>query len=165
MTRKGVMIKTVTRPSRVVSGKLIPIFMVLMISFSVVSADPPPGSPEVENSVCDTNSTPGGICDDYDSALDQTSGDHWSKISVILKMESAEQISIEVFIALHELARDQLGLQQIDLEGDSNEQDGIPADHIRNFFDEQTGNGETVSERMFSQVDEMVMNVLGENFQ
>ena len=74
--------------------------------------------------MCDTNSTPGGICDDYDSSLDQTSGDHWSKISVILKMESAEQISIEVFIALHELARDQLGLQQIDLEGDSTEQDG-----------------------------------------
>ena len=163
--RKGVMIKTVTRPSGVVSGKLIPIFIVLMIFFSAVSAEPPPGSPEVENSVCDTNSTPGGICDDYDSSLDQTSGDHWSKISVILQMESAEQISIEVFIALHELARDQLGLQQIDLGGDSTEQDGIPADHIRNFFDEQTGNGETVSERMFSQVDEMVMNVLGENFQ
>ena len=101
VTRKGVMIKTVTRPSGVVSRKLIPIFIVLMIFFSAVSAEPPPGSPEVENSVCDTNSTPGGICDDYDSALDQTSGDHWSKISVILKMESAEQISIEVFIALH----------------------------------------------------------------
>ena len=42
VTRKGVMIKTVTRPSRVVSGKLIPIFMVFMISFSVVSADPLP---------------------------------------------------------------------------------------------------------------------------
>ena len=98
------MIKTVTRPSGVVSRKLIPIFIVLMIFFSAVSAEPPPGSPEVENSVCDTNSTPGGICDDYDSSLDQTSGDHWSKISVILQMESAEQISIEVFIALHELA-------------------------------------------------------------
>ena len=49
VTRKGVMIKThPTQQGR--ERKIIPIFMVLMISFSVVSADPS-GSPEVENSV------------------------------------------------------------------------------------------------------------------
>ena len=35
----------------------------------------------------------------------------------MLEMKSAEEIRIEVFIALHELPRDQLGLQQIDLGG------------------------------------------------
>ncbi|MGB1777163.1 MAG: hypothetical protein ACPHIY_01505 [Candidatus Thalassarchaeaceae archaeon] len=158
-------IKTVTQPDGVVTGKLLPVAIVLMISISAVSADPPPGASEVDNALCDTNSTPGGICDDYDSSLDQTTGDHWSKISVMLEMKSAEEIRIEVFIALHELPRDQLGLQQIDLGGDSTTQDGIPSDHIRNFFNEQTGNGETVSERMFTQADEMVMNVLGDNFE
>ena len=91
--------------------------------------------------------------------MDQTSGDHWSKISVILKMESADQISIEVFIALHELARDQLGLQQIDLGGiRTNKMEYWPITSGTSSMNKQAM--ATVSERMFSQ-DEMVMNVLG----
>lgn len=146
-------------------GKITSIMLITTLLIPIASAAPPPGSPEVENTICDTNSTPGGICDDYRSSLDPTIGDHWSQITVLLTMESASEITIEVFMSLHELSRIDLGLQQLELGGDSTDQDGIPADFIRNFFNEQTSSGETVSERMFSQVDDMVLNALGDNFQ
>mgnify|MGYP001219472252 CR=1 FL=1 len=72
-------------------------FLVAIMAISTVSADPPPGSPEVQNSICDTNATPGGICDDYNSNLDATIGPDWSQIAVQLSMESASEIEIEIF--------------------------------------------------------------------
>ena len=159
------MIKTVTPLNSTVGVKLTSVFLVAIMAISTVSADPPPGSPEVQNSICDTNATPGGICDDYDSNLDATIGPDWSQIAVQLSMESASEIEIEIFVAMHELSRTQLGLQELDLEGDSDPGDGIPADHIRNFFDEETADGRIVSERVFDEVDRMVANVLGENFE
>ena len=159
------MIKTVTPLNSTMGAKSTSVFLVVIMAISTVSADPPPGSPEVLNSVCDTNVTPGGICDDYDSNLDGSIGPDWSQIAVQLSMESASEIEIEIFVAMHEVSRTQLGLQEVDLEGDSGPEDGIPADHIRNFFDEETGDGRTVSDRMFDEVDRMVANVLGENFE
>lgn len=159
------MIKTVTPLNSTMGVKSTSVFLVAIMAISTVSADPPPGSPEVQNSICDTNATPGGICDDYDSSLDASIGPDWSQIAVQLSMESATEIEIEIFVAMHEVSRTQLGLQEIDLEGDSNPGDGIPADHIRNFFDEETGDGRTVSERTFDEVDRLVANVLGDNFE
>ena len=68
---------------------------------------------------------------------------------------------------MHELPRDQVGLATDRPRGEIRPNSGwnTSSDHIRNFFNEQTGNGETVSERMFTQADEMVMNVLGDNFE
>ena len=80
------MIKTVTPLNSNMGVKFTSVFLVAIMAISTVSADPPPGSPEVQNSICDTNATPGGICDDYDSNLDATIGPDWSQIAVQLSM-------------------------------------------------------------------------------
>ena len=78
-------------------------------------------------------------------------------------MESASSIEMTVEFGIHELPRDELGLLDIDLEGDSNPSDGIPVDYIRNYRDLASG-GSSVEDKMIDYVEELVEEIVNENF-
>ena len=137
--------------------------LVMLLMMQTVAAAPPPGEPDVVNDICSTWGGGNGICDDYLSSLDATPSDEWIEGQVRMVMESASSIEMTVEFGIHELPRDELGLLDIDLEGDSNPSDGIPADYIRNYRDLASG-GSSVEDKMIDYVEELVEEIVNENF-
>ncbi len=137
--------------------------LVLLLLCQSVAAAPPPGDPEVSNDICSTWQTADGICDDYDSTLDETNSDSWVEGRVRMLMEDSTTIEMTIELALYELPRDDLGLLDLDLEGDSNPADGIPADYIRNYRD-LVRDGSSVEDRMVEKIEEMIQEIVDENF-
>lgn len=137
--------------------------LVMLLLCQSVAAAPPPGDPEVVNDICSTWETTDGICDDYDSSLDTTTSDTWVEGSVEMVMEGASTIEMTVKLAIHELPREDLDLLDLNLEGDSNPSDGIPADYIRNYRD-LIRDGSSVEDRMVEKVEEIVQQIVEENF-
>ena len=127
----------------------IAVLLVLLLISPVYSASPPPGEPDVENTICSTWNSQSGICDDYQSALDGSSISEWIKSSIVLNVVDADSVSLTISTAVHELSRSDLDLEDLDLEGDSSLEDGVPADYIRNYLDFER-NGFTIEERMVS---------------
>ena len=126
-------------------------------------AAPPPGDSEVSNEICSTWANGNGICDDYDSVLDSTISDEWVEGKVRISMEGASVIEMSLEIAIHELPRDELGLLDLDLQGDSNPSVGIPADYIRNYRD-FSRNGSSVEDRLIDKVENIIQQIVDENF-
>ena len=127
----------------------IAVLLVMLLLSPVYSASPPPGEPEVENDICSTWNSQNGICDDYQSNLDGSNFNEWIKSSIVVNVVDADSVSLTISTAVHELSRSDLDLEDLDLEGDSNLEDGIPADYIRNYLDLER-NGFTIEERMVS---------------
>lgn len=136
--------------------------VLLLLAQSVVAA-PPPGDPEVANDICSTWQTADGICDDYDSSLDLTASDSWVEGRVTMVMEDATSIEMTIELAIRELPREDLGLLDLDLEGDSNPADGIPADYIRNYRD-LVRDGSSVEDAMLEEVEAIIEGIVDENF-
>ena len=139
------------------------VLLVLLFLAPLAAADPPPGQPNVENDICSTWNSASGVCDDYDSALDHTPGDEWMRSSVEIDIEDAEMVEMSVGLVVHEMSREDLGLDDLDLEGDSKPWDGIPADYIRNYQSLDRG-GDTVSELMLERVEEIMEEFIDINF-
>jgi len=137
--------------------------LVLLLLAQSVAAAPSPGDPEVANDICSTWQTADGICDDYDSTLDLTPSDSWVEGRVAMVMESASTIEMTIELAVRELPREDLGLLDLDLEGDSNPADGIPADYIRNYRD-LVRDGSSVEDAMLEEVEEIILAIVEENF-
>ncbi len=137
--------------------------LVLLLLVQGVAAAPPPGDPEVANDICSTWETANGICDDYDSTLDLTPSDSWVEGRTTMVMEDATSIEMTIELAIRELPREDLGLLDLDLEGDSNPADGIPADYIRNYRD-LVRDGSSVEDAMLEEVEEIILAIVEENF-
>ncbi len=137
--------------------------LVLLLLAQSVAAAPPPGDPEVANEICSTWQTADGICDDYDSSLDLTPSDSWIEGRVAMVMEDATSIEMTIELAIRELPREDLGLLDLDLGGDSNPADGIPADYIRNYRD-LVRDGSSVEDAMLEEVEEIILGIVEENF-
>ncbi|DAC48032.1 MAG TPA: hypothetical protein HA308_00650, partial [Candidatus Thalassarchaeaceae archaeon] len=136
--------------------------MILLVS-PLAQAAPPPGDAEVTNQICSTWGNGNGICDDYSSELDSTIDDEWIEGHVMISMEGASSIEMSLELAIHEIPRDELGLNDLDLEGDSNLFDGIPADYIRNYRD-FSRDGLSVQDRLIDTVGGIVQQIVDENF-
>jgi len=136
--------------------------MILLVS-PLAQAAPPPGDAEVTNQICSTWGNGNGICDDYSSELDSTIDDEWIEGHVMISMEGASSIEMSLELAIHEIPRDELGLNDLDLEGDSNLFDGIPADYIRNYRD-FSRDGLSVQDRLIDTVGDIVQQIVDENF-
>ena len=141
----------------------IAVILIMLLISPVYSASPPPGEPEVENNICSTWNSQNGICDDYDSNLDGSSSSEWIKSSIVVNVVDAYSVSLTVSTAVHELSRSDLDLIDLDLEGDSNLEDGIPADYIRNYLD-LVRNGISVEDRMISLVQTNMREYIEDNF-
>ena len=137
--------------------------LVLLLMMQTVAAAPPPGDPEVVNDICSTWNGGNGICDDYDSGLDATVTDEWVEGQVRMVMETASTIEMSIEFGIYELPRDELGLVDIDLEGDSTPSDGIPADYIRNYRD-LVRSGSSVEDKMIDYVEDLIQEIIDENF-
>lgn len=137
--------------------------LVLLLMVQTVAAAPPPGDAEVVNDICSTWNGGNGICDDYDSDLDATVTDEWVEGQVRMVMETASTIEMSIEFGIYELPRDELGLLDIDLEGDSDASDGIPADYIRNFRELARG-GPSVEQKMIDYVEDLIQEIIDENF-
>lgn len=126
-------------------------------------AAPPPGDSEASNEICSTWANGNGICDDYDSYLDSTLIDEWIEGQVRISMEEASTIEMSLELAIHELPREELGLLDLDLQGDSVPSDGIPADYIRNYRDFSRG-GSSVEDRLVEKIEDIIQQIVDENF-
>ncbi len=140
------------------------VLLVLLLISPISLASPPPGEPEVTNDICSTWNSSDGICDDYQSILDGSTTSEWIKSSINVNVETAETVSLTISTAIHELSRSDLDLDDLDLEGDSDIGDGIPADYIRNYLD-LVRNGLTVEERMISLVQTNMREYIEDNFE
>ncbi len=139
------------------------VLLVLLLICPVSLASPPPGEPEVTNDICSTWNSIEGVCDDYQSILDGSTTDEWIKSSIIVNVDDAETVSLTISTAIHELSRQDLNLEDLNLEGDSTIEDGIPADFIRNYLDLQR-NGISVEERMLSLIQANMREYVEDNF-
>ena len=140
------------------------IALVIILLFApLVNAAPPPGDPEVSNEICSSWANGNGICDDYSSSLDPTLSDEWIEGHVAISMEGASAIEMSIELAIHELPREELGLLGLDLQGDSNPSDGIPADFIRNYRD-YSQNGSSVEDRLIQKIEDVIQQIVDENF-
>ena len=137
--------------------------LVLLLMMQTVAAAPPPGDAEVVNDICSTWNGGNGICDDYNSDLDATVTDEWVEGQVRMVMETASTIEMSIEFGIYELPRDELGLLDLDLEGDSDPSDGIPADYIRNYRELARG-GSSVEDKMVDYVEELIQEIIDENF-
>ena len=141
----------------------VAVLLVMLLIFPVYSASPPPGEPEVENDICSTWNSQNGVCDDYQSNLDGSTFSEWIKSSIIVNVVNADSVSLTISTAVHELSRSDLDLEDLDLEGDSGLEDGIPADYIRNYLDFER-NGFTIEERMVSLIQTNMREYIEDNF-
>jgi hypothetical protein len=140
------------------------IALVIILLFApLANAAPPPGDPEVSNEICSSWANGNGICDDYSSSLDPTISDEWIEGHVAISMEGASAIEMSIELAIHELPREELGLLGLDLQGDSNPSDGIPADFIRNYRD-YSQNGSSVEDRLIQKIEDVIQQIVDENF-
>mgnify|MGYP001248176941 CR=1 FL=1 len=140
------------------------VLLVLLLLSPISLASPPPGEPEVTNDICSTWNSSDGICDDYQSILDGSTTNEWIKSSINVNVDTAETVSLTISTAIHELSRSDLDLDDLDLEGDSDLDDGIPADYIRNYLDFER-NGLTVEERMISLIQTNMREYIEDNFE
>ena len=137
--------------------------LVIILIAPLAAAAPPPGQPEVSNEICSTWNSSEGVCDDYDSDLDATTSNEWVEGHVRISMESASAIEMSLELAIHELPRDDLGLIDLDMQGDSDPSDGIPADYIRNYRD-LIRDDSSVEDRLIEKVEQIIQQVVDENF-
>ena len=142
----------------------VAVLLVLLLFTPLAVADPPPGQPDVTNDICSTWNSADGICDDYDSTLDQTPGSEWIASSVEIDVADAEMVEMRVGLAVHEMSREDLELGDLDLEGDSTPWDGIPADYIRNYESLSRGGGKSVSDLMLERVEQIMEEFIDINF-
>ena len=142
----------------------VAVLLVLLLFTPLAVADPPPGQPDVTNDICSTWNSADGICDDYDSTLDQTPGSEWIASSVEIDVADAEMVEMRVGLAVHEMSREDLELGDLDLEGDSAPWDGIPADYIRNYESLSRGGGKSVSDLMLERVEQIMEEFIDINF-
>ena len=142
----------------------VAVLLVLLLFTPLAVADPPPGQPDVTNDICSTWNSADGICDDYDSTLDQTPGSEWIASSVEIDVADAEMVEMRVGLAVHEMSREDLELGDLDLEGDSAPWDGIPADYIRNYESLSRGGGKLVSDLMLERVEQIMEEFIDINF-
>ena len=140
------------------------VLLIMLLMAPIAAADPPPGQPDVVNDICATWNSVSGVCDDYDSSLDQTPGQEWMRSSVEIGIEDAEMVEMKVGLSVHEMSRDDLQLSDLDLEGDSAPWDGIPADYIRNYQSLHRGGGDTVSDLMLERIEEIMEEFIDINF-
>ena len=61
------------------------------------------------------------------------------------------------------MSRSDLDLEDLDLEGDSSLDDGVPADYIRNYLNFER-NGFTIEERMVSLIQTNMREYIEDNF-
>ena len=140
------------------------IALVIILLFApLANAAPPPGDSEVSNEICSSWANGNGICDDYSSSLDSTLIDEWIEGHVAISMEGASAIEMSIELAVHELSREELGLLDLDLQGDSDPSDGIPADFIRNYRD-YSQNGTSVEDRLIQKIEGVIQQIVDENF-
>ena len=140
------------------------IALVIILLFApLANAAPPPGDSEVSNEICSSWANGNGICDDYSSSLDSTLIDEWIEGHVAISMEGASAIEMSIELAGHELSREELGLLDLDLQGDSDPSDGIPADFIRNYRD-YSQNGPSVEDRLIQKIEDVIQQIVDENF-
>ena len=142
----------------------VAVLLVLLLFTPLAVADPPPGQPDVTNDICSTWNSADGICDDYDSTLDQSPGSEWIASSVEIDVADAEMVEMRVGLAVHEMSREDLELGDLDLEGDSTPWDGIPADYIRNYESLSRGGGKLVSDLMLERVEQIMEEFIDINF-
>ena len=138
--------------------------LTMLFLMQSAAAAPPPGQPEVTNDICSTWNSADGICDDYDSSLDFTPGPEWIASSVEIDVADAEMVEMRVGLAVHEMSRDDLNLNDLDLEGDSAPWDGIPADYIRNYEGLDRGGGDSVSDLVLERVEQIMEEFIDINF-
>ena len=138
--------------------------LTMLFLMQSVAAAPPPGQPEVTNNICSTWNSSDGVCDDYDSSLDLTPGPEWIASSVEIDVADAEMVEMRVGLAVHEMSRDDLNLNDLDLEGDSAPWDGIPADYIRNYEGLDRGGGDSVSDLVLERVEQIMEEFIDINF-
>ena len=142
----------------------VAVLLVLLLFTPLAVADPPPGQPDVTNDICSTWNSADGICDDYDSTLDQSPGSEWIASSVEIDVADSEMVEMRVGLAVHEMSREDLELGDLDLEGDSAPWDGIPADYIRNYESLSRGGGKLVSDLMLERVEQIMEEFIDINF-
>ena len=146
------------------------ILLLVSVTLPVISADPPPGSPEVTNTICDDIPGTGfpypdaTICDDWDWTDDDTPGSTWVESEYAIEMNSLTEFTLDMEFAIHEFNRTAIGLDSVNLGGNSTTSDGMPADYIRNYFplpsDPANPSGPTVKDTMLTEFGNVVETAL-----
>ena len=150
-------------------GTLV-VILLMSVALPVISADPPPGSPEVTNTICEDIPGTGlpypdaTICDDWDWTDDDTPGSNWVESEYAIEMDSLTQFTLDMEFAIHEFNRTVIGLDSVDLGGNSTVSDGMPADYIRNYFplptDPANPSGPTVKDTLLTEFGNVVETAL-----
>ena len=137
--------------------------LLLSSTSTTVSADP--GSPEVQNQICQTWNSTVGICDDYNYADDDTPSMEWVEGRYNVNMDNATMMSVTLEWAIHEVRRGDVLLDDLPLgNGSDATMDGIPADYLRNYLDYVTLSGSTVREMLRTSVTSSVTSIIDNGF-
>ena len=145
--------------------RILTFLMPLLMFATPALADPPPGTPEVNNTFCSTWNNGTGICDDYNAAHDLTNSAEWVEAHYEFTMHDTNSFTIEMEWELHEFNRSALGLEGMDLGGDFDlEASGAPADYIRNYLSHQTPAGIQVRQMVLDTFSSEVAEVANSTF-
>lgn len=158
-----------SRGQHTVLGNSVAILMVLLMTLHLYS----PYASAANMQACDIPppNSHAGNCDEYDSSEDLTPFQQdWIEGTYDFSLESTSTIRLDLVWALREFNRDALGLgsiPNIDLAfaaDGMDENDGAPADMIRDQFTRDIGNGVTVEDKLITEINKAIKSSVENGF-
>lgn len=139
--------------------------MVPVLSAVPALADPPPGTPEVTNTICSTWNNGSGICDDYNFAHDLSSADEWVRSNYRFEMHNTTSVTMTLEWEMHEFNRTLIGLEGLNPGGGfNNSSSGAPVDYIRNYLGYTTQSGLQVRQMILNEFSLAVEEMVNETY-
>lgn len=160
-------------------GRRSTLFVAIIMLLSIQFAGLPLASEEEKSfadpfaAICDTALTPGGVCDGFNPSTDLTpTSKEWIEGDYTFDMISTSQIGLSMEWAMYEFDDEKVGGLDALFGNDTipdgvdifNE-NGLPADYLRNFFGvDMPGQSMTVDEMILNQTESAVSDMLNSGF-
>lgn len=144
---------------------ILALLIVPLLSSFPVLGEPPPGTPEVTNTYCQTWNNGTGICDDYNFAHDLTQSNEWVRSNYKFEMHNTTTITMTLEWEMHEFNRSLIGLEDMELGGSFDENSsGAPVDYIRNYLGYTTNSGLQVRQLILNEFSSTVEGLVNETY-
>ena len=155
------------RGQQTVMGNLVSIMMILLMTLHLYA----PFASAANMTTCDAPISSPGTCDEYDSNDDMTPFQQdWIEGTYDFTLQSTSTIRLELVWALREFNRDALGLNSNPLISAAlaadglDENDGAPADLIRDQFDLEIAPDVTVRDKLIIEINKAIKDSVESGF-